>query len=265
MLLAVIATTTLQSCKDDAFLLNPPPSPNVSFTEEFDTASAVLAKGWKFINTTFPRGGNVWQDGGDVLNPFFNAFSQRGSYAGFIGASFASTTADQGMISNWLVSPSMLIKNGDKIIFYTRAQVLPGTVAGDTTDYGNRLQVRINSTGDELNMGSMQSLYESTITPFPDGADNPGAFDISLLDINPFQIEWHKLPGVSAFDNRPYNATTNLSAYPVRWTRFEVTVRSLNRPLKSRFAFRYYVEKGGNNGFATGVGIDKLEYISAAN
>jgi hypothetical protein len=270
-LTAIIATTLLQSCKDDSYLLTPAPAVDKSFKESFDSSSVALAKGWKFINTSFPRGGQVWQNGGRILSPLFNAYSQQGSYVGFIGTTFESTTAVAGVVSNWLISPSTLMKNGDKIIFYTRSEkVFGGTVLtqSDTTDWGNRLQVRINKFGDDLILGDEEALFNNT------GGDNPGNYDISLLDINPFQYEWHKVAtgltiGTNAFlsqlDMRPININTNLQAYPTNWTRFEVTISGLNQPTVSRFAFRYFMTKAGSNGFGTGVGIDNVEFVSALN
>ena len=258
----LVVTTLLQSCKDDSFLRNTPRSPNQSFSEEFDSSSAAFARGWKIINNSVPQGGGIWQNGGDALAPLFNAFSQQGSYVGFIGASYLGTTAAKGVISNWLISPSRLIKNGDKIIFFTRSQKVFGG-GTDTTDFGNRLQVRINSYGDDLLVGSVQATFDNIASPSA-AYDNPGNFNNTILDINPFLYEWHKNPtGNSLIDMRPFTPATTLQAYPVSWTRFEATVSGLNAPIVSRFAFRYYVYKGGNDGFGTGVGIDKVEFKSA--
>jgi len=38
LLASICILTLLQSCKDDSYLLAPPPVPNQSFVEEFDTA-----------------------------------------------------------------------------------------------------------------------------------------------------------------------------------------------------------------------------------
>jgi hypothetical protein len=270
LLTLFVSTLLLQSCKDDSNLLVPTPPANASFSEEFDTTAAALSRGWKIINNSYPIGTNIWQNGGDVLNPIFNPYSQKGSYVGFIGTTFAATSAAKGVISNWLISPPTLLKNGDKIIFFTRSQREPagGT---DSTDWANRLQVRINPDGTNLLIGSVQNLYEQNVLitppatmPVGGGNDNPGQFTKVLLDINSLQYEWHKnVPGVSAIDGRAYNANTNLQAYPTLWTRFEATVSGLNEPIMSRFAFRYFVIAGGNNGYASAIGIDKVEFKSS--
>jgi hypothetical protein len=264
-ILSLVSVAFLQSCRDDSYVLQDPPVPNQSFSEEFDSLDAALARGWKTINNSFPIGGGdgVWQNGGGLF-PIFSAYSQQGAFAGFAGATYLSTSAGQGVISNWLISPPVHMQNGDKIIFYTRAQIGPGLVAGDSTDWANRLQVRINRTGLDYEVGSVKELYEWLFTPSPNVAyDNPGQFDLSLLDINSQQYEWHKVvPGMGTF--KPYDATTNILAYPIQWTKFEATVSGLSKPTVGRFAFRYFIEGAGNNGLGNGVGIDKMQYVSVS-
>ena len=243
---SVIAVLILQSCKDDSSLVTPLPLANTTFSEEFDTAASALKRGWKFINASSPVGGGVWQDGGDVAAPFFNSYSNNGSNVGFIGASYLSTSAGAGEISNWLVSPSTFMKNGDRIVFYARGWELPGYVAGDTTDFGNRLQLCLNTFGDGLNVGT--------------GLSDPGDFTTSLVDINPQQYEWHNLPGT--YNGVVITAAKISQAFPSSWTRFEGVVSGIATPGYYRFAFRYMVMGGGNAGSGSGVGIDKVSFIS---
>jgi hypothetical protein len=284
LLLASVVGTFFQSCKDDAYLQTPPAVVDQSFTEGCDSSAAMLARGWKFINNSYPRGGGVWQNGGDATAPFFNPFSSNGANAGFIGAGVNSTntptaadaapnvlpTAPKGFVSNYLISPKIIMQNGDKIVFYTRAQLVPGNPQAtgqpvDSSDWGNRLQVKLNIRNTGLDVGNIKNywsyLYGGSTSRVE---DNAGHFDVTILDINPFTYEWHKIiPGTSLIDNRPFNATTNSLAYPIRWTRFEAKVSGLDGPTEGRFAFRYYVPGGDpNNGYATGIGIDNIEYIS---
>ncbi len=233
LIAASLALLLFQSCKDDSYLTKIPPVADQSFNEEFDTASAALSRGWKFINVSEPPGSSIWQNGGSIP-PFFNAFSNNGSNAGFIGADYLSTSADRGIISNWLVSPPLIIQNGDKIIFYTRAQQYPDG-KGDTTDFGNSLQLKLNTINDGTNVGT--------------GLD-PGNFTTGLLSINP------QLIYSSVIAPAP-------TAYPSQWTRFEATVFGLNVSVKGRFAFRYFVKDGGSNGNGSGIGIDAVSYKSA--
>lgn len=235
----VCILTLLQSCKDDSYLLAPPPVPNQSFVEEFDTAQKAYDRGWRFINRSDEIGRRNWQnpDGNSGI-PFL---SYSGTGNGYLWADYQSTASAAGTISNWAVSPEIIMQNGDKIVFYTRTQLY--FFNGDSTDFVNRMQVRMNKTT-SLNCG--------------DGTD-PGDFTVPLLDINPFYYEFLK----SAFNN-PADPLYQQArqAYPHVWTRFEATVTGLNGPTKGRFAFRYFTEEAGSNGRGSSIGIDSVAYIS---
>jgi hypothetical protein len=233
----------LQACrKDDAAMMALPSVPDQSFVEEFDTTKAAFARGWVPINVSESKGQSVWVQGlfNNPVNtglPYpipFGPHSSKGSYAGFIGTDYQSTTAAAASISNWLVSPIVTMQNGDKIVFYTRTAVYNlGT--GDSTDFANRMQVRMNSKNTGLNVGQ---------------GDNPGDFTAALLDINPNYVEAHTSPAL--FDP---------TAYPIRWTKFEAVVGGLNGPTQGRFAFRYYTELAGSNGRGSAVAVDSVAYI----
>lgn len=242
LLLSGLALVALQACrKDDQNMLALPAVSNQSFVEEFDTTSSAFARGWVPINASAPKGGSVWVQG--LFNnptttglPYpipFGPHSSKGSYPGFIGADYLSTSAAAGVISNWLVSPVVTMQNGDKIIFYTRT-ALYSLGGGDSTDFSNRLQVKMNKT-ESLNVGN--------------GLD-AGDFTSTLLDINPELLEQHTSP-----------ALYDPNAYPTRWTRFEAKVGGLSGPTKGRFAFRYFVEGGGSNGLASAVAVDSVAYV----
>jgi hypothetical protein len=235
--LVLVSLITLESCKDDSYLLKKSSVADQSFVEEFDTATSALSRGWHYINTSVPIGGGVWQQGGGIP-PWFRAFSSHGTYPGFIGVDYTSTSAGAGIISNWVVSPVVVFQNGDKIVFYTRTLLYDAGTGGDSTDYANRMQVRINKS-ESLNVGS--------------GSD-AGDFSTTLLDINPAYEEYHTSPAL-------YSPT----AYPGNWTRFEATVSGLNAPVRGRFAFRYYVEGAGSNGLGSGVALDKVTFTSASH
>ncbi len=238
-----IAALSFASCKDDSDLaVIPVDTKSYSFVEEFDTVTAAYNRGWRFLNVSEDKGTGFWTQGlfndpnvtGFASVIPFAPYSSKGSYPGFIGTDFTSTTGGAVTISNWLVSPETMMKNGDKIIFYTRTLLLALT-GGDSTDYANRLQVRINPSG-SLNVGE---------------ADDPGDFKTSLLDINPFYKEARVLP-----------TTFDPLAYPSKWTRFEATVAGLNSAKKGRFAFRYFTEEAGNAGRATAVAIDSVAFVT---
>ena len=231
--------TLLQSCEDDSYLLAPPPVPDQSFVEEFDTAQSAYNRGWRFINRSDLIGRTNWQNPSVLAGIPFLSYS--GTGIGYLWADYQSTSSDAGTISNWAVSPELTMQDGDKIVFYTRAQLL--SFNNDSTDFVNRMQVRLNKTT-SLNCG--------------DGTD-PGDFTVPLLDVNPFYYEFLK----SAFNNPadPFYQQAR-QAYPHVWTRFEATVSGLDGPTKGRFAFRYFTEEAGGNGRGTAIAIDAVSYLS---
>jgi hypothetical protein len=223
----------LQACKDDSYLVAPPPVTDQSFVEEFDTLQNAYNRGWRFINRSADIGVTNWEQGsisGSIL-----AYSSKGTNLGCISSDYQATAGAAETISNWAVSPSIIMQNGDKIIFYTRCLLYPvANSGGDETDYANRLQVRLNPVNDGLNVGN---------------AEDPGDFTKTLLDINPFYLEYHLL-------------APDPNAYPPDWTRFEASVFGLNKPGKGRFAFRYFVEAAGSNGRGSEIAIDSVAYVS---
>lgn len=232
-LLASLCTLVLlQSCKDDSYLLTPPPVPDQSFEEEFDTAQSAYDRGWRWINRSDVIGRRNWQNPTTI--PFAPYSGVTGN--GYIYADYLSTASGAGVISNWAVSPSLIMQNGDKIVFYTRSQL------DGNTDWVNRMQVRMNKYN-TLNCGNGVTY---------------GDFTIPLLDINPFYYEFL----LNVFNNpaSPQYAQVR-QAYPHVWTRYEATVHGLNEPTRGRFAFRYFVEGAGNNGRANAIAVDNVVYV----
>lgn len=259
LLLSVgVIVSILASCKDDSNLTVAPSPPDVSFVEEFDTVTAAYGRGWRYINVSSPKDIGFWTQGAfnnPALTGFpspipFVPYSSKGTYAGFIGTDYTSTSL--GVISNWVVSPVTLMKNGDKIVFYTRGLIIPYSYGTDSTDFGNRLQVCYSSNGESLNVGS--------------GTD-AGDF-APILDINPFYKEYHTAPDPfpAPADNYTWTILRDPQAFPVNWTRFEAKVSGLNGLIKGRFAFRYFVENAGSGPLgtrSTAVGLDSVAFISA--
>ena len=233
------AILSLHSCKDDGELTALPPIQSSSFVEEFDTAQNAYNRGWRFINRSELIGRTNWQNPTTLTGIPFISYSGTGN--GYLWADYQSTSGAAVTISNWAVSPELIMQNGDKIIFYTRTELL--FFNNDSTDFVNRLQVRLNKTT-SLNCG--------------DGTDH-GDFTVPLLDINPFYYEFLK----SAYNN-PANPLYQQArqAYPHVWTRFEATVVGLNGPTKGRFAFRYFTEEAGNNGRGSSIGVDAVSYVT---
>lgn len=242
-----ISLSLLSSCKNDSQLAAAPSIADQSFTEEFDTVPNSINRGWQFINVSVPKGSDVWQQGGAIV-PWFAPYSSNGSNAGFIGANYLSTSAQKGVISNWLVSPVVIMQNGDKISFYTRSY-MDRFSATDSTDWGNCLQVRANTTNESSNVGSGLNI---------------GDFKTGLLQINQ-----HVYSNTQARDTLAWAHTAtnlfNYAAYPTRWTRYEAVISGLNAPARGRFAFRYFLENGGSNSDGSGIAIDKVQYTSVGH
>lgn len=234
-----VAFSSLISCgkKDTAAVVNDP-----SFTEDFDTLSKAVSRGWVIANNSKPIGTVAWVQGYFYLsqnhlydskmggsNPYnFEGFG--GMEYSYSGTDFAMATANSGhgnaTISNWLISPVMEIKNGDVISFYTRT-------ASNPADAADRLQVRLNPVNSSADVGR--------------DALSVGNFSEVLLDINPEYLLEEE------------------GSYPGEWTNYTVTITGMqgSTAKKSRIAFRYFVENGGPGGTnSVGVGIDKFDFNS---
>jgi len=243
---------TIISCEKDAITPQKPPtvpaSTNPSFVEEFNNVGDLTSKGWVFANKSNPVGETGWRQGryesanmaqykflGPVTYLGFPAYSADKYPTDFVSCDVTAVN-DFGKISAWLVSPSVPMKNGDQIIFYTRA----------TSDLQypvytkDRMQVRANFTDGTVNL--------------PD--TGIGNFTTLLLDINPT----YKF-------NDP---ATGPGGYPQAWTKYTITLSGLPAAgaSKARFAFRYLGEDAGLAGGATGnnfptiVGVDSLAFRS---
>nr|MDQ6901928.1 choice-of-anchor J domain-containing protein [Bacteroidota bacterium] len=172
IVICALAFLAISSCKKTTSVSETPAVADQSFVEEFDTTAAAVSRGWQLVNSSDPKGTGVWMDGGSTP-PFFKAYSNKGRNAGFIGADYTSTSADAATISNWLISPTLIMQNGDKIIFYTRSYNQYDGVS-DSTDFGNSLQVRMNPTNDQVYVGIGKDV---------------GNFTQGLLEINP-KLAW---------------------------------------------------------------------------
>ena len=122
LLASICILTLLQSCKDDSYLLAPPPVPDQSFVEEFDTAQNAYNRGWRFINRSELIGRTNWQNPTSLTGIPFISYSGTGN--GYLWADYQSTSGAAVTISNWAVSPELIMQNGDKIVFYTRCELL---------------------------------------------------------------------------------------------------------------------------------------------
>ena len=79
LLASLSILTLLQSCKDDSYLLDPPPTPDQSFVEEFDTAQSAYNRGWRFINRSDLIGRTSWQNPSVLAGIPFLSYSGTGT------------------------------------------------------------------------------------------------------------------------------------------------------------------------------------------
>jgi hypothetical protein len=227
ILCSFLTATVIYSCKKTA--VAPPAPVNLSFKEEFDTIATLYNRGWAFVNNSTPQGTATWQQGvfesdgkGGVTG--FAAYSSKSNgqeyaYCGFNAGGGLAT------VSSWMISPSTVMKNGDKISFWTRTAL--------NSSFPDRMQFRLNLNNDDVDI--QNRVFNSV-----------GSFDKLIFDINP-----------------TYAPASNPNTYPQKWTKYEHTISGLVAPVKCRFAFRYFVEQGGPSGANSNfIGIDDVEFIS---
>lgn len=218
------------------------PVTDFSFKEEFDSVSKAVARGWVIANNSKPIGTMSWMQGyfyvslyhglspgkfgGPQNYPATGGFGDNNpSYS---GADFILTTSECGSgvanCSNWLISPEVMLRDGDEFSFYTRTFVNPAVGA-------DRLQVRVNILSNDADVGTADSTV--------------GGFTNLLLDINPNLL------------------TEGEGSYPGEWKQYTVKISGMSVPRKSRIGFRYFVPNGGPQGQnGLGVAIDKFSFSS---
>jgi hypothetical protein len=235
-ILAIITLAISACVKDDkAITDNRPAIVSDSWTEEFDNVGKLGGKGWVITNNTDKVGPEAWRQGryestnkatfGTDYVVGFPAFSASKSPNDFISCDFYAGALVANM-SVWLISPSVKMKNGDQIVFYTRDAIDDGSF--NLKDGTDRLQVRANITNPSDNVGQDWTTV--------------GDFSTLLLDINP---------------------SLTLGGYPTTWTKYTITLSGITGIINGRFAFRYFVAGGGPDGLNAGeVGIDALSFIS---
>lgn len=152
--------------------------------EGFDVA-VPLPAGWSEKNNSSPLGAAVFFQGNDGV---FAAHS--GAPTSYIGINYQSTTG-AGTISNWLLSPTINIKNGDVFSFWTRTT--------DGATYADRLEVRLSTSGASVNVGAT--------------ATSVGDFTTVLLTVNPTLIS-----GPSGYPDTWTQYTATISGLPAPTT-----------------------------------------------
>jgi hypothetical protein len=110
----------------------------VVFTEGFDDINTLAAAGWTSVNNSSPPGTTGYFQG----NPGVFG-SQSGAPDSYIAANFLNADFG-GTISNWLISPTFTLFDGETLSFFTRSN-------GFAAD---RLEVRFSAAGDSGNVGN---------------------------------------------------------------------------------------------------------------
>lgn len=219
-----------ESCKEEtagAVAIQPA---SLSYSTQFDSMQKVIADGWKGINLSSPLGGDSWQQGSFIADnvkggPFVSSFPAYSYRASANEYAFAPYTVGSGLsfINCWLVTPSLAMKNGDKVSFWTRTR--------SPVTYPDRMQVWLNPTNDGTNVGR--------------SATETGDFTVKLLDINPTL------------------STTGYPTTWTKYEILISGLPNGNLPKKLRIGFRYYVQNGGPSGSVSDeVGLDDFEFIS---
>lgn len=124
-------------------------------SEGFDDITTLAGSGWVQTNNSSPIGTSGWFQGNSGIFP-----SQAGAPDAYIAANFDNAGLG-GNISNWLISPTLTLNNGDTIAFYTQSNgALP-----------DRLELRLSTNGASTNVGGTDASV--------------GDFSTLLLTINP--------------------------------------------------------------------------------
>ncbi len=126
------------------------------WSEGFDDITLLPGAGWAITNNSAPVGTSSWFQGNPAVFP-----AHQGDPNAYIGVNFASV-AGSNTISNWLMTPEMVLQDGTELRFWTRSPA---------SDWEDRLQVRMSTAGASTDVGA--------------SATSVGDFTELLLDINP--------------------------------------------------------------------------------
>jgi hypothetical protein len=140
-----------------ALTLTPDQAKAQAINEDFANVPGLTGSGWAIQNNSQPVGSLSWFQGNNTV---FNSFS--GVATAYIAANFNSVNSS-GPISNWLMTPTRVLKNGDVMSFYTRQVV---------STYADRLQVKMSTNGSSTNCGTTA------------GINDVGDFTTQLFEIN---------------------------------------------------------------------------------
>ena len=224
----------MNSCKKDAA---PGTSldKDYSFYQGFDSTEAIQQQGWTAKNNSRPLGSTTWGTGlYHWNNDPKKGISPIGTYPGnstthsgedYIICTFNSTGSVTAPAT--ATSSDWLISPAVPLKNGDVITFYTRTKDNPTTAPDN-LELRINQVNSGVEVGNDSSSL--------------GDFTKLALAVNP-------------------NLSTN--GYPGAWTEYQYTITGSPVPKMGRFAFRYYVPRGGPTGpRGTGVGIDDVSFNS---
>lgn len=121
-----------------------------------------------FDNTVTPAPNWLVQNNGTPVgsNPVWSITSSTTTFLPFAGAGYAfanfNSVTGANTISNFLITPTVAIANGNTLVFYTKAA---------NAGYEDNMQVLLSTAGTSTNVGTTNTSV--------------GDFSVTLLDINP--------------------------------------------------------------------------------
>lgn len=199
------------------------PMAATSLNEGFSDIGTLAGNGWSMQNLSVPTGliANWFQ--GTAISGGGPFDAHQGATNAYIAANY-NFVAGNNTINGWLMTPELDFGRDASFTFWTRK-------ATGSTDYPDRLEVRLSTQGASTNAGS--------------SATNVGDFTTLLLSINP---------------------TLVAAGYPYTWTQYTVTnAQGVPRNGTGRIAFRYFVTNGGPSGTNSDyIGIDTVGYSVGA-
>ena len=123
----------------------------MTLTEGFDDVASLSGAGWALVNNSSAPVGGDWFQGNSGIFP-----AAMGAANSYVAASFLSTSSPTGAISNWLMSPALLLDASSSVSFQVRT-------AGD--GFLDTLEVRLSTSGSSTNpagFGTLLGTYSAS-------------------------------------------------------------------------------------------------------
>ena len=128
------------------------------FSEGFDSVAGLGSSGWIFTNASAPVGQSWFQGNTGIFE------AQAGGADSYVAANFNSTTALEGAVDNWLISPELTLGAASVLTFYTQAS---------DAGFLDQLEIRFSS-GASSSVASFTTLLgtvgSATVASYPVGS-----------------------------------------------------------------------------------------------